>query len=158
MQTRRKRRNKMDQVIFNSAASRIVLSLLAFEIRHMDPEKWETGNFESAFDLDPDRDPDFLYIFRIDYESYNSSAEIYQLFSDSPATVSLAIPLYQQIRLLKKNLAAILVGILSGVLTSLFSILAMYVFRMNAQYVTLLRSRSTTAIGMECGGRNWAAM
>ena len=99
----------------------------------------------------------FLVCFRIDYESYNSSAKYISYFL-TPATVSLAIPLYQQIELLKKNLAAILVGILSGVLTSLFSILAMCTFfGMNhAQYVTLLPKSITTAIGMgvaeELGG------
>mgnify|MGYP002240556936 CR=1 FL=1 len=41
-----------------------------------------------------------------------------------PATVSLAIPLYEKWELLEKNLAAIFASIAAGVLTSLGSVLA----------------------------------
>ena len=60
--------------------------------------------------------------------------------------------------LLKNNLKIILLGILSGVLTSLCSILALaLLFGLNkAEYVTLLPKSVTTAIGMgiseELGG------
>ena len=76
----------------------------------------------------------------------------------TPATVSLAIPLYQQFELLKKHGAAICIGILSGVLTSLVSVLALaFIFRLtHEEYVTLLPKSITTAIGMgvseELGG------
>lgn len=146
----------MDQVIFNSAASGIVLSLLAFEIGIWIRKKWKLAILNPLL-ISILIVIGFLVCFRIDYESYNSSAKYISYFL-TPATVSLAIPLYQQIELLKKNLAAILVGILSGVLTSLFSILAMCTFfGMNhAQYVTLLPKSITTAIGMgiseELGG------
>lgn len=146
----------MDQVIFNSAASGIVLSLLAFEIGTWIRKKWKLAILNPLL-ISILIVIGFLVCFRIDYESYNSSAKYISYFL-TPATVSLAIPLYQQIELLKKNLAAILVGILSGVLTSLFSILAMCTFfGMNhAQYVTLLPKSITTAIGMgiseELGG------
>ena len=146
----------MDQVIFNSAASGIVLSLLAFEIGTWIRKKWKLAILNPLL-ISILIVIGFLVCFRIDYESYNSSAKYISYFL-TPATVSLAIPLYQQIELLKKNLAAILVGILSGVLTSLFSILAMCTFfGMNhVQYVTLLPKSITTAIGMgvaeELGG------
>ncbi len=99
----------------------------------------------------------FLAVFRIDYESYNSSAK-YLSYLLTPATVSLAIPLYQQLELLKKNAAAILIGVLSGVLTSLVTVLLLcMLFRLShAEYVTLLPKSITTAIGMgvseELGG------
>ncbi len=68
-----------------------------------------------------------------------------------PATVSLAIPLYEKRNLLRENAAAILAGILAGVLVSLGSIaalsLAMDLER--AQAVTLLPKSVTTAIGMD---------
>ena len=76
----------------------------------------------------------------------------------TPATVALAIPLYQQITLLKKNGLAIFLGIFSGVLSSLLSILAMsYMFGLShREYVTLLPKSITTAIGIgvadELGG------
>lgn len=99
----------------------------------------------------------FLLAFGVDYNAYNDSAR-YLSYLLTPATVSLAIPLYQQMELLKKNMAAIVIGILSGVLASLCSILALAVlFRLSHEdYVTLLPKSITTAIGMgvseELGG------
>ena len=95
--------------------------------------------------------------FRIDYESYNQSAK-YLSYLLTPATVALAIPLYKQLEILKKNLAAILISVLAGVLASMGSILAMCVlFHLShEEYVTLLPKSITTAIGMgvseELGG------
>ncbi len=146
----------MDQVIFNSAASGVVLSLLAFEIGTMIKKKWKLAILNPLL-LSIFLVIGFLLFFHIDYESYNNSAKYISYFL-TPATVSLAIPLYQQMELLKKNIAAIIVGISSGVLTSLLSILVMStIFRLDhAQYVTLLPKSITTAIGMgvveELGG------
>lgn len=98
-----------------------------------------------------------LIIFDIDYASYNNGAK-YLSYLLTPATVCLAIPLYQQMELLKNNIKAIMVGILSGVITSLSSV---FLFSMlfhftHEQYVTLLPKSITTAIGMgvseEMGG------
>ena len=66
-----------------------------------------------------------LIIFKIDYTAYNASAK-YISYLLTPATVSLAIPLYEQLDALKNNWKAIIAGILSGVITSLLSILAMF--------------------------------
>ena len=99
----------------------------------------------------------FLLAFQIDYDTYNASAQ-YLSYLLTPATVCLAIPLYQQIRLLKENGKAIFLGIVSGVLTSLVNILGLSVlFGLNhEQYVTMLPKSITTAIGMgvsqELGG------
>ncbi len=98
-----------------------------------------------------------LLIFNIDYESYNQGGK-YISYLLTPATVCLAIPLYQQLELLKKNKKAILLGILAGVLSSLGSVLALsYLFGLtHQQYVTLLPKSITTAIGIgvshELGG------
>ena len=76
----------------------------------------------------------------------------------TPATVCLAIPLYEQFSLLKKNWVAVVAGICSGVLSSLCSIFVMaLIFRLEHEhYVTLLPKSITTAIGMgvadELGG------
>lgn len=68
-----------------------------------------------------------------------------------PATVSLAIPLYEKWDLLKKNATAILTGISAGVAVSLGSIvlLARVMGLDRAQAVTLLPKSVTTAIGMD---------
>jgi len=87
---------------------------------------------------------------KIPYASYGASAApiSYLLL---PATVSLAVPLYEKWELLRQNTTAILAGILAGVLTSLGSISAIAVLlRLTPeQYATLLPKSVTTAIGMD---------
>ena len=98
-----------------------------------------------------------LIIGKVDYESYNAGAK-YLSWLLTPATVCLAIPLYEQFELLKSNCAAIILGIASGVVTSLVTVLVLsVVFGLtHEQYVTLLPKSITTAIGMgvseELGG------
>ncbi len=99
----------------------------------------------------------FLAVTHVEYETYNEIAKYISYFL-TPATVALAVPLYEQLKLLKENLAAVLCGLLAGVLTSLVSIfLLAKLFGLNhEQYVTLLPKSITTAIGMgvseEMGG------
>ncbi|MDY4855464.1 MAG: LrgB family protein [Candidatus Ventricola sp.] len=85
----------------------------------------------------------------IDYAAYNQSARLVSSLL-TPATVCLAVPLYEQLQLLKRHKAAILTGVISGVLTSLVCVLvlAMLFGLDHAAYVTLLPKSITTAIGM----------
>ena len=98
-----------------------------------------------------------LTVGDISYDDYNQGAQ-YLSYLLTPATVCLAVPLYQQLNLLKKNLKAVAAGILSGVLTSILSVLGLsYLFGLSHDmYVTLLPKSITTAIGMgvseELGG------
>ncbi|MCI5872046.1 MAG: LrgB family protein [Clostridiales bacterium] len=98
-----------------------------------------------------------LLLFDIPYETYNEGAR-YLSYLLTPATVCLAIPLYEQVELLKKHSWAILAGLLSGVLTSVLCVFVMALFFKldHAEYVTLLPKSITTAIGMgvseELGG------
>lgn len=98
-----------------------------------------------------------LLLFHIDYTSYNNGAK-YLSYLLTPATVCLAIPLYEQLDLLKSNLKAILIGIIAGVLSSLGSVFAFaLLFHFShSEYTTLLPKSITTAIGMgvseELGG------
>ena len=94
---------------------------------------------------------------KVDYKVYNEGAKYLSWFL-TPATVCLAIPLYEQWQLLKKNYKAVIVGITSGVLTSLLTVfvLSLVMNLDHAQYVKLLPKSITTAIGMglseELGG------
>lgn len=98
-----------------------------------------------------------LLITGVDYKTYNAGANIISYLL-TPATICLAVPLYQQVELLKKNYRAVLIGILSGVLASLCSVLLLaLVFHFDhAAYVTFLPKSITTAIGIgvseELGG------
>ena len=99
----------------------------------------------------------FLLAFHIKYNVYESGAQYLSYFL-TPATVALAVPLYEQIEPLKKNWKAIVAGILSGALTSALCVLAVaLIFQLDhKQDVTLLPKSITTAIGMglseELGG------
>jgi len=90
-----------------------------------------------------------VVISGVDFESYNNGAK-YLSYLLTPATVCLAIPLYEQLDLLKNNLKAIMLGIFAGVVSSLTSIfLFSLIFQFtHEQYVTLLPKSITTAIGM----------
>ena len=98
-----------------------------------------------------------VLLFKLDYPSYKKQAEILNYLL-TPATIALAISLYQQLSLLRKNLLAVICGIISGVFASMSSVLAMSVlFSLSHEdFVTLLPKSITTAIGMgvseELGG------
>ena len=87
-----------------------------------------------------------LLVSGIEYDAYNSSAK-YLSYLLTPATICLAIPLYEQYKLLKKNFTAIIVGIASGVLISLTTIFLMaLLFKLgHYEYITLLPKSITTA-------------
>ncbi|MGE5678246.1 MAG: LrgB family protein [Pseudomonadota bacterium] len=63
-----------------------------------------------------------LRIFDISLEDYNKGGQLIS-FLLAPATVALAVPLYKNISLLKKNAVPIIVGIFTGSVTSVASIL-----------------------------------
>ncbi len=98
-----------------------------------------------------------LLVFDIDYDSYYSGAKYLSYFL-TPATVCLAVPLYEKLDMLRENKKAIILGITSGVVTTLLCVLAIAViFELpHSDYVTLLPKSVTTAIGMgiseELGG------
>ena len=91
----------------------------------------------------------FLLVFDIEYETYQNEAKYISYFL-TPATVCLAIPLYRQIELLKKHWKAVVAGILSGVITSMASILLMSIlFGITKQlYISLMSKSITTAIAI----------
>ena len=74
----------------------------------------------------------------------------------TPATVCLAVPLYEQLKVLKKHLVAIFAGITAGVAVSLLSILLLCrLFRLeDAITVSLLPKSITTAIALALTEQN----
>ncbi len=99
----------------------------------------------------------FLLLTDVDYNSYTLGSQ-YISYLLTPATICLAVPLYQQMELLKKNYKAVLAGILAGALSSMtcIFILALLFGFDHASYVTFLPKSITTAIGIglseELGG------
>ena len=96
-------------------------------------------------------------VMKVDYQTYNAGGQ-YLSYLLTPATVCLAVPLYEQLALLKKHLTAVVCGIVAGVLASMVGVLiCALVFGLEHElYVTLLPKSITTAIGMgvseELGG------
>lgn len=96
-----------------------------------------------------------LLLLDIDLAAYqNSTSGISWLLT--PATVCLAVPLYRQIKVLKKNLTAVITGVTAGTAVSLFSIFLMcLVWKLDRQLsVSLLPKSITTAMGMVLAEQN----
>ncbi len=92
----------------------------------------------------------FLRYFNIEYETYNQGGRIISFFI-APATVVLAVPLYKNIRLLRKKWFPILVGIAVGSLTGLVSIfiLCKLLGLDDIIMISMLPKSTTAAISME---------
>jgi len=92
----------------------------------------------------------FLLGFGIPKEKYDLGGS-FILFFLGPATVVLAVPLYKQIELLKKDFVPILVGISAGSVTSIMSVILLSkLFGIDLSVaVSMLPKSVTTAIGME---------
>ena len=126
----------------------VVISLLAYELGFILQKKTKWAIFNPLL-IAMLLVISFLTIFQIDYSIYQEKTK-YISFLLTPATVCLAIPLYEKMQILKKNWKAIMVGIGVGVLTSMGSIvcLAKLMKISYEQYVTLLPKSITTAIGI----------
>ena len=98
-----------------------------------------------------------LLICNINYNTYNNGAKYISYFL-TPTTVCLAIPLFKQIKILKKNIIAIISGILAGVLANATVIVIFIkIFGLSNQLGTSLLPKSITtpiALGVveELGG------
>ena len=92
----------MDNLILSSATIGIVISLLAYEIGLAAQRKWKLAILNPLL-ISIALVIVFLVVFHVDYDSYNMSAK-YLSYLLTPATVCLAIPLYLQLDLLKKNI------------------------------------------------------
>ena len=91
----------------------------------------------------------FLLVSGYSNEAYQTGTALYQWLL-TPATVCLALPLYRQLKILGKNLWAILVGITAGTITSLLCVFFMAkAFCLDRTLlVSLLTKSVNTAMGM----------
>lgn len=146
----------MNEFFANAAFAGVSVSLISYMIGVYLKKKLNVGLFNPLL-ISIAVTIIFLVLAHIDYDAYNEGAR-YLSWLLTPATVCLAIPLYEEFELLKSNVRAVMYGIISGVLTSLITILvlAMFFGLTHEEYVTLLPKSITTAIGMgvseELGG------
>lgn len=146
----------MNELLKDSVFFGTVISIACYELGILIRKKWKFAILNPLL-ISITIIIFILVTFRIDFETYENGAK-YLSFFLTPATVALAVPLYEQIEPLRRNWKAIMAGIVSGALTSAVCVLLMSVlFGLDhRQYVTLLPKSITTAIGMglseEMGG------
>lgn len=146
----------MKEMLSNSVFFGVAISILAYEFASILKNKFKLAIFNPLL-ISVVLIIAILLCFQVDYDSYYEGAK-YLSYLLTPATVCLAVPLYEKVELLKKHFKAIIGGILAGVLTSMITILglSMLFSLSHEEYVSLLPKSITTAIGMgiseELGG------
>lgn len=146
----------MNEFFQSSMFAGVALSLISYLIGMLLKKKFKLGIFNPLL-IAIVVSIIVLLIGKVDYKVYNQGAK-YLSWLLTPATVCLAIPLYEQWSLLKKNFKAVLLGLVAGVVTSLGTVyvLSLIMGLSHKDYVTLLPKSITTAIGMgvseELGG------
>lgn len=146
----------MDSFLKGSLFFGMVISMFGYQVGLYCKKKWKLAIFNPLL-IAIVLVISVLLLTGTDYETYDYGGQYISYFL-TPVTVCLAVPLYRQLNRLKANSCAILLGIFSGVLASMVSILVLSVcFGLtHEQYVTMLPKSITTAIGMgiseELGG------
>ncbi len=146
----------MNEFFQSSMFAGVALSLISYLIGMLLKKKFKLGIFNPLL-IAIIVSIIVLLIGKVDYKVYNQGAK-YLSWLLTPATVCLAIPLYEQWSLLKKNFKAVLLGLVAGVVASLGTVyvLSLIMGLSHKDYVTLLPKSITTAIGMgvseELGG------
>lgn len=97
----------------------------------------------------------FMLITKYPVENYQAGTKPISWFI-TPATVCLALPLYEQLKILRKNLPAILTGVLAGTVTSLLVVLGLCILFKSDRSITvsLLPKSITTAMGIVLSKEN----
>ena len=143
----------MNEFLSQSAFFGTFLSLLFFEVGTLLKKRFRSVLVNPLL-IGSALTVSFLLIFDIDYPTYKKSAQLLSTLL-TPATVCLAIPLYEQFELLRKNRRAVLCGIVAGSFASMLIILVFCLLcgLSHAEYVTLLPKSVTSAIGMGISGK-----
>ena len=99
----------------------VALSLIAYALGSMLKKKFKLGLFNPLL-ISIAITALVIVLGKVDYKTYNNGAK-YLSYLLTPATVCLAIPLYEQWTLLKKNSKAVVAGLVMGTITSLTTVL-----------------------------------
>ncbi|MGN0304681.1 MAG: LrgB family protein [Lachnospiraceae bacterium] len=135
----------------------MALSLIAYRIGFAVQKKWKKV-FLNPMLIAVVLIISFLFLTGISYETYAYGAKTLSYFL-TPVTVCLAVPLYRQLQVLKKNLAAILISIAIGCLAHgavVIAVLAVFGVEDRQLVYSLLPKSVTTAVALgissEIGG------
>jgi predicted murein hydrolase (TIGR00659 family) len=146
----------MNELLINSSYAGVAISLVTYMVGVQLKKKFKIGIFNPLL-ISIAVTIIILLATKVEFDTYKQGAKYLSWFL-TPATVCLAIPLYEQLEILKKHWKAVIAGIVSGVITNMVTVLILaLLFKLNHQeYTTLLPKSITTAIGMgvseELGG------
>ena len=147
---------KLNEMLSDSLFFGFALSLLSYWVGMVIQNKWKHPLCNPLL-ISTILCIGFLCLTDVTYETFNVGGKYLNYFI-TPATVCLAVPLYRQLQVLKENLAAVLLGVLSGALSCVFVIIGLAYLTNLEEVLTLsLLSKSVTtaiAIGItdEIGG------
>lgn len=144
----------MNELLSQLPLFSLVLTLGAYQIGLLFQKKWKNPLCNPLL-ISVALVVAVLLLTGFSVETYQADMRIFSWLM-TPATVALAVPLYEQMQKLRKNLPAIFAGVAAGALTSLVSVFALCaVFSLDRQTtVSLLPKSITTAIGMVVSGEN----
>ena len=146
----------MQEYFANSIFFGVFLTIFVYQLAGKLQKKWPLPIFNpllvSIFAIML-----ILTVTGIPYETYEQGAQMIGNFL-TPLTVCLAVPLYRQLQILKKNIAAVLISITSGVIAHAMTMLVLaQLFGLDDMLRNSIMSKSvTTAIALgittELGG------
>ena len=134
----------------------VILTLAAFQIGRLCQKKWKSPIFNPTL-IGMVLVTLFVAFSGMAPEDFTSGTKLI-FWLMTPATISLAVPMYEQFQLLKKSLKAVLAGVFAGTISCLLMIVAVsFLLRFDRSVMISLMPKSvTTAIGMSlsemCGG------
>ena len=126
----------------------VILTLAAFQIGQACQKKWKLPIFNPTL-IGMVLVILFVLLFGMDPEGYSSGTKLI-FWLMTPATISLAVPMYEQFQVLKKSLKAVLSGVCAGSLSCMLMIVAVSLLLKfdRSVMISLIPKSVTTAIGM----------
>ena len=126
----------------------VLLTLAAFRIGQLCQQKWKKPIFNPTL-IGKILVIAFLLTTGMNTEGYTAGMRKMSWLM-TPATICLAIPMYEQFQVLKKSLKAVLAGVCAGVLSCMVMIVAVSLLLKfeRSVMISLMPKSVTTAIGM----------
>lgn len=126
----------------------LVMTLSVFQIGRLCQKKWKLAIFNPTL-IGSVLIIGLILLLRMDTQTYTSGIRILSWLM-TPATICLAIPMYENFQALKKNLAGIVAGVAAGAVSCILVLLALGIVLKLGPVITvsLMPKSVTTAIGM----------
>ena len=126
----------------------VIVTLAAFQVGQVCQKKWKKPIFNPTL-IGMVLVTVFVVVSGMNPDGYTSGTKLI-FWLMTPATISLAVPMYEQFQVLKKSLKAILAGVCAGALSCMLVVAAVGLLLEFEQsiLISLLPKSVTTAIGV----------